>query len=87
MCKVSEGYYFSIDQIFKEELYIHQFIILFLVMEENLNKDIYSIPGFTISSYLFLGSILQFTACRLYDDITIKSSLYLQADKRNNYKQ
>jgi hypothetical protein len=50
-------------------------------MEENLNKVIYSIPGFTISSYLFLGSILQFAACRLYDDITIKSSLYFKQIK------
>jgi hypothetical protein len=51
-------------------------------MEENLNKVIYSIPGFTISSYLFLGSILQFTVCRLYDDITIKSFIYIYIFKQ-----
>jgi len=57
------------------------------VILENIKQLIYSILGFTNSSYTSLGSALHFKTCRLDDGIPIKPYICLQVGKNNNCKQ
>ena len=54
---------------------------------ENLKQIIYSILGFTISSYISLGSALGFKVWRLDDGMPMKPCICVQAGKNNNCKQ